>query len=212
MGLFNEKVISQTKDLLKEMRDPITLTSFSQEMTCEPCSSADAFIEELAAVDDRLRLEKKDFLRDRELAEGMGIHHIPALVLHRPDDGRPAVRYYGVPAGYEFGAFLRVLVLFSNGRVTEKVDPALLDGVGKDINLKVFVLVTCPSCPVMAHLCATLAFMSPRITTEIIEANTFVDLSTRFSVGAVPKIVINDTLEVVGVLPPQELVRRILAA
>jgi protein-disulfide isomerase len=63
----------------------------------------------------------------------------------------------------------------------------------------------------MAYLGGAMAHANPKITTEIIEANTFVDLSTRFTVGSVPKIVINDTVEVVGVLPPEELVRKIAA-
>jgi alkyl hydroperoxide reductase subunit AhpF len=193
MTLFSEDVIRQTREVLKGLRDPVTLTAYSQKTDCDPCAAADAFAEELTAIDDRLLLEKKDFLQEKELAEKVGIHHVPALVLHRPGDGRPAVRYYGVPGGHEFGALLRVLVQ-------------------KDINLKVFVLTTCPSCPVMAHLGAALAYHSPRITTEIIEANTFVDLAERFTVGTVPKIVINDAEELVGILPPEELVRRILAA
>ena len=116
------------------------------------------------------------------------------------------MRYYGIPSGYEFGAFLRVLVLYSTGTVVEKIDADRLAGLEKDVNLKVFVLVTCPSCPVMAYQGATLAWLSPKITTEVIEANSFVDLSNRFSVSTVPKIVINDTVEMTGVIPPDELV------
>ena len=54
----------------------------------------------------------------------------------------------------------------------------------RDINLKTFVLATCPSCPVMVYQVNGLAYLSFRVTAEIIEANTFVDLATRFTVGA----------------------------
>ena len=43
MGLFNEEVVSQTREVLKEMRDSLTLTYFSQEMESEVCASASAF-------------------------------------------------------------------------------------------------------------------------------------------------------------------------
>ena len=61
----------------------------------------------------------------------------------------------------------------------------------------------------MAYLAAALALVNPRITTEIIEANSFVDLSRRFKVSTVPKSVINDTLEVVGAVPSPELIEKI---
>jgi len=212
MGLFNEKVISETKEVLKGMEKSVRMTYFSQEMECEPCTSASLFVGEFAALDERLSVERKDFLADRELAKQLGVHHIPALLLHRPEDDRAAVRYYGIPGGYEFGAFLRTILLFSTGRYDQPLDRESLELIERDVNLKVFVLTTCPSCPVMAYLANGLAFLSPRITTEIIEANSFVDLSTRFTVGAVPKIVIDDRTEVAGVLPPEELIKRIIAA
>lgn len=211
VGLFNENVIGETKKVLKGMEKPLRMTFFSQEMECEPCTSASLFVGEFTALDERLSVERKDFLADRELAKKLGVHHIPALLLHRPEDDRAALRYYGVPGGYEFGAFLRAILLFSTGRYEQPLDRESLGLIDREVNLKVFVLTTCPSCPVMAYLAGGLAFLVPRITTEIIDANSFVDLSTRYNVGAVPKIVIDDRTEVAGVLPPEELIKRIIA-
>lgn len=211
MGMFSEKVVSETKEVLKGMEKPLRMTYFSQEMECEPCTSASHFVEEFTALDERLNVERKDFLADRDLASQLGVHHIPALLLHRPEDDRATVRYYGIPGGYEFGAFLRTILLFSTGRYEQPLDRESLELIERDVNLKVFVLTTCPSCPVMAYLASGLAFLSPRVTTEIIEANSFIDLSTRFTVGTVPKIVIDDGTEVTGVLPPEELIKRIIA-
>ena len=209
--MFNEKVIEQAREVLKKMREPLSLTYFTQEMECESCASMSSFVDELDRLDERLRISRKEFAQDRDLAAAMGVHHIPALVVHHPGDGRAAVRYYGLPGGYEFGAFLRILVLFSSGEKADSFDPATAAAIEKEVNLKVFVLTTCPACPVMAYLGGAMAHANPKITAEIIEANTFVDLSTRFTVGSVPKIVINDTVEIAGVLPPGELARRIAA-
>lgn len=211
MGMFSDKVVEETKQVLRGMTEPVRMTYFTQETECEPCTSTTRFIDEFIALDDRLTVERKDFLGDGDLAQQMGVHHVPALLLHGPAAGRPAVRYYGLPGGYEYGAFLKTLVLFSAGRFDQPMEKASLDLIDRDVNLKVFVLTTCPSCPVMVYLANGLAYLSPRVTAEIIEANVFVDLATRFTVGAVPKIIINDTAEVVGVLPPEELIRRILA-
>ena len=210
MAMLNEKVIEQAREVLKKMRDPLELTYFSQELECESCASMSSFVDEIGRLDDRLRITRKEFVRDRELAAEMGVHHIPSLVVHHPVDGRAAVRYYGLPGGYEFGAFLRILVLFSSGEKADSFDPATAAAIEKEVNLKVFVLTTCPACPVMAYLGGAMAHANPKITTEIIEANTFVDLSQKFDISSVPKIVLNDKVEIVGVLPPEELVKRIL--
>lgn len=212
MGLFDDKIKDQTKSILAEMKDPVEMLFFTREEDCELCGTADEFVDEVTALDTRLLLEKRDVLKDKELAQRLGIHHVPAIALRRSGDDDYRIRYFSIPGGHEFGAFLRTLVLLSTGEGDETVDADEVRAIEGQVNLKVFVLVTCPSCPVMAFLANTLAAMNPAISTEIIEANTFEDLTTRFTVGTVPKIVINDTVEVVGVLPPRELLSKIRGA
>ena len=212
MTMFNEKVLRETKEVLGGLKAPVALTFFAREKDCGHCSQVDAFAEEIIAVDDRLKLVKKDLGQDGELAAKLGIERAPALVLAHPHEDRSPVRYFGLPGGYEFGAFLRVLVLFSTGTMAERIEVSSLEKLKKDVNIKTFVLTTCPSCPAMAYLTAALAFVSPHVTTEIIEANTFADLAARFSVSTVPKIVINDSVEITGVLPPSQLIAKILEA
>lgn len=212
MGIFSEKVVRETKEVLNELRDPVTLTLFTRDTGCEHCPQASSFTEELVGLDDRLRCEKRDLERDGDLAKELGIDQVPALALSREGGRNGAVVYYGIPGGYEFGAFLRVLVLFSTAAMAERVDVSPLKRLTGEVNIKVFVLTSCPSCPVMAYLCAALAFLKDGIRTEVIEANTFPDLASRFSVATVPKTVINDAKEITGVLSPSELMERILEA
>jgi protein-disulfide isomerase len=44
---------------------------------------------------------------------------------------------------------------------------------------------------------------------EMIEAQTFYDLSTKFNVSGVPKIIINDSLELVGNQPIERFLEQI---
>jgi len=57
-----------------------------------------------------------------------------------------------------------------------------------------------------------MAIASPRITAECIEATEFPELSQRYRVMAVPKIVINDTVEFEGALPEREFLGAVLQA
>jgi hypothetical protein len=50
-----------------------------------------------------------------------------------------------------------------------------------------------------------MAVESEHVTADVIEATEFPDLSRRYGVRGVPKIVINETTEFVGALPEAEI-------
>ena len=54
------------------------------------------------------------------------------------------------------------------------------------------------------------ALASDRIRSECVEANEFPDLSRRYQVMAVPKIVINDRVEFEGAIPERDFVNAVL--
>lgn len=57
-----------------------------------------------------------------------------------------------------------------------------------------------------------MAIASPRVTAECIEATEFPELSQRYRVMAVPKIVINDKVEFEGALPEHDFLGAVLQA
>ena len=61
----------------------------------------------------------------------------------------------------------------------------------------------------MAH---QLAVESEHVTADVIEAQEFPDLSRRYGVRGVPKIVINDHTEFVGALPEAQYVAHVREA
>ena len=50
------------------------------------------------------------------------------------------------------------------------------------------------------------------VTADVIEANEFPDLSRRYGVSGVPKVIINDKVEFTGAVPEQHLVAAIQQA
>jgi Thioredoxin domain len=62
------------------------------------------------------------------------------------------------------------------------------------------------------RLAQHMAIASTRVTAECIEATEFPDLSQRYRVMAVPKIVINDTVEFEGALPERDFLGAVLRA
>ena len=62
------------------------------------------------------------------------------------------------------------------------------------------------------RLAQHMSIASDRIRSECVEANEFPDLSRRYQVMAVPKIVINDRVEFEGAIPEQDFVKAVLQA
>jgi len=57
-----------------------------------------------------------------------------------------------------------------------------------------------------------MSIASDRIRSECVEANEFPELSQRYHVMAVPKIIINDRVEFEGAIPERDFVNAVLQA
>ena len=57
-----------------------------------------------------------------------------------------------------------------------------------------------------------MAIVSPKVTADVIEAQEFPDLSNRFRVTGVPKIVINDQQEMLGAQREKKFVEEVVKA
>lgn len=139
MALLNGKVTEETRQILAGLRDPVRVSLFTQA-GCAACGPVAEFAAEVAALSPLLRLETRDITADAAEAGRLGVERVPALALARAAEQRAPVLYHGVPAGHEFGAFLRTLILLSTGRGMTGVDAAAVAPIARPTNLKVFVL------------------------------------------------------------------------
>ena len=62
------------------------------------------------------------------------------------------------------------------------------------------------------RLAQHMSIASERVRSECIEATEFPELSQRYQVSAVPKIVINDRVEFAGAIPESDFVNAVLQA
>lgn len=117
------------------------------------------------------------------------------------------VRFYGTPAGYEFSSLLTGII--DSGRDEETLSRGtmeFLDGLDRDLHIKVFVTPTCPHCPPSVVLAHRMAAYSPRVTAEAIEANEFQETAVKYGVQGVPRTVINETFSAEGSQPESYLI------
>ena len=63
----------------------------------------------------------------------------------------------------------------------------------------------------MVYLCNSIAAASPHVTADVVDADAFPELVSRFQVGTVPKLVIDGTVHVTELLSAAALIEKIAA-
>jgi glutaredoxin-like protein len=104
MGVLKEKDKEKVTNVLKGMEKDVTVVMFTQEMECPRCEMTRLMLEEISGLSDKLSFEVHDFVADADLAKKYGVDKIPATVLLGDKDY--GIRFYGVPAGYEFNVLI----------------------------------------------------------------------------------------------------------
>lgn len=178
---------------------------------CETCGPTQNLLEEVTALDPRLRLSVHSVASDPVTPQALGIDYLPAVLIGR--DGESNLRYYGIPSGYEFAAFLDDVIAVSRGESGLSAETkAALAGLTRDVHLQVFVTPTCPYCPKASRLAHAFAQESPRVRADVIEALEFPHLAARYGVYGVPRTVVNETGGFEGARPEAVLLAEILRA
>lgn len=145
------------------------------------------------------------------LVREIGVSRVPTLVLRGAAHG--ILRYLGIPAGLEFGTLLEDLAAVSRGTTSLTTESRTkLATLTKPVHVQVFVTPTCPYCPKVASLAHQAPVENANDTADVIENSEFPDLATQYHVRGVPKIVMNDVIELVGAQPEAAFVDAMLKA
>jgi len=111
MGLLRDSDVEEIRTRLAEMVSPVKLVHFTQELNLEHGRQTQELLEELSAISDKLSLEKYNYLLDQEKAAEYGVDKVPATVIRNGKDY--GIRFFGLPAGYEFSAILDAILAVS---------------------------------------------------------------------------------------------------
>lgn len=175
------------------------------------CKQTRQLLEKVAGLSDKIELKIVDFKTDKETAAAYGIDKVPATaILGEVDYG---IRIYGIPSGYEYSALIEDIVDVSRRKtgLSDKTKEAL-KAVDKGVLIQVFVTPTCGYCTLAVRLAHQFAMESPFIRAEMIESTGFPELSNRYNVRGVPKIIINDSFSFEGAVPEEEFLENVLKA
>jgi len=146
MGLINEGIKSKLKNIFSQLKDDVTLKVFTQELECPTCRDNTNFMQEISELSYKIKIDVLNFVLNKDEAEKLKIDKIPATaILGDKDYG---IRFFGIPAGYEFNSFINAIKMVSLKDSSLKEDiKQKIKLVNKPVNIKVFVTLTCPYCP-----------------------------------------------------------------
>jgi glutaredoxin-like protein len=212
MGLIHDEHKEHLKmELNEKLENPTKIIMFTQEVECQFCVQTRQLINELAALNDKIKVEIYDFLADSEKAKEYGVDKVPAIVIMGEKDY--GIRFYGLPYGYELQTLLEGIINVSRGRtdVLEETKKKLRE-IKTPVHIQVFVTLTCPYCPIVASIAYKFAMENDLIKADVIEASEFPHLALKYGVMGVPKTVINDKTEFVGALPEDLFLEHVLLA
>jgi glutaredoxin-like protein len=212
MSILSEQQSNRLRsEFAQNLTKPVTLSVFTQEFECNYCKETRELAQELASLSDKIRVQVFDFLKDKERAGEYGIDNVPATVIE--GTRKTQAKFYGVPAGYEFSTLLKDIVQSSRGETElSSATRSTLSTVRAPVHIRVFVTQTCPYCPGMVSLAHQFAMENDNIKADMIEVNEFPQLAIKYNVMGVPKTVINESIELVGMQPEEEFMRQIEAA
>lgn len=212
MALLTDNIRHSVQEMFADLHRPVRLVMFTQEVECDFCAETRQLVEELATLSDKLSAEVHDFVQDADLARSYGVDKIPAIVL-LSDSQDYGVRFYGIPAGYEFTSLVEAIRLVSSGNPNLKPSTVeTLRNLNRDVHIQVFVTPTCPYCPQAVYLAHRMAVASPRVRADMVEVTEFPHLAVRYQVMGVPRTVINETVHIEGAAPEPIVLNRLLQA
>lgn len=211
MAILEDKQKEQLKEIFQRLDREVRVLLFSQEFECPHCKLTREMIEEVAALSDKIKLSQLDFALNQDEAEQHGVDKIPAIVIRGEKDY--GIRYFGVPAGYEFTSVIEDLLMVSSqkhGLAPEAL--AELEKIDQPVRLQVFVSPTCPYCPKAVRAAHKLALASDLVSADMVETSAFPHLVQKFEVSGVPRTQITDDYGFVGPVAEKDLATEILIA
>ena len=130
---------------------PVTLRLFTEpagglyvpgRRTCESCPEAEALMNEVAALSDRIHLEVINVAAQPEVAREWGVNLTPTISVDGGSDA--GVRFVGLPDGYEFTSFVETLVSAGSepGHGLQADTLQQLASLTGDVDIKTFVTPT----------------------------------------------------------------------
>ena len=192
MSILTSQELEIARSTLEALQNPVVIkVNLTKDALAKKFRN---FIEPLAAVSSKLQ---------------------PIFTTYAEDDPptieiKPNLRYMALPGGREMAPFLQTLISRSQGETSlaERTLSRLTTFI-TPTKVAVMVSPTCPHCPIVVGLVNQLALASIYLEVTIIDITLFADFAQKYSIQAVPTLVIDEKEQLVGNISEDLLVDKL---
>ena len=210
-----------SEEELVEIKDFLTkhLSNINEEINlkvlldatnvCHYCADVKLITKLINEVNPKINVTYYNLATDVEIAKKYNVTKAPVIIFEKGNKNN--IRYLGIPAGFEFPVFVETIAAFANNSTKlSSTSKEKLKKIDKPVIIRILVTLSCPYCPLAARLSNYFAIFNDKIISEIVDVNEFEEYAVKYDVSAVPKIVINDKIELLGAQPESKFVEAIL--
>jgi glutaredoxin-like protein len=127
--------------IFKLINKDVRIVMFTQEFECDYCKITKELLEEVSGLSEKIFFDVHDFMKEADLAKDYGLDKIPATILLGDRDY--GIRFYGVPAGYEFTSFVEDIIDVSRRDAgLSKEVLTELSGIDQPVHIQVMISPT----------------------------------------------------------------------
>ena len=156
MALLKGSDRVQVQKEFAKIQSPVKLVFFTQALDCEYCPLTKQVLEEIVSLSDKIQLQTYNFVTDKDAVAQYQIARVPAVAIVRVEtqmvlvsggaqtrDRDYGIRYYGVPAGFEFASLVGDITDVSLGESgLSAQSKAALKQLKEPVHLQVFTTPT----------------------------------------------------------------------
>ncbi len=211
MNVLSAAETARATARLAQLQHAVHLHLFTQAADCESCDDTRRLLADLVALAPSLIVEEHDLGLDREIAATFTVDRAPAIAIVGDTDA--GIRFLGAPVGHELWALLDAFVLVSaRDSGLSATSRKKLAELTSPVSVQVFSTPTCVYCSQAVALAHRAALESPHVSATGVSVIEFPDLIRQHRVTGVPKIVLNDRVELLGAQPEDVFIDAVIDA
>jgi hypothetical protein len=182
---------------LAGLRRPVKLILFTSDVNCDACPAARELAAAIRAASPRVVLETYDLTMDRDKSQEYAVTRAPAFVVQGP--GVRSVTFSGSVEDVALVLLLDAIAGVSDDREWfpgQVLGPLAM--LSKPVSVQVLIENDCNLCRPVAETAIGLALSSRYVATEIIMADEYPELLSRYRVKVLPYTIFGPKLHLDG--------------
>ncbi|WP_457625409.1 thioredoxin family protein [Persephonella sp.] len=199
--MLSEDIKKQLEKEFKELIDPVELVLHKDGS--ELSDEIEDLLKDISSISEKIHYRQSSLIE---------CFDYPCIAVNTVEKDF-GIRFMGKPDGGEFNPFIKTILMVSKNEydLTERT-VELIEELDRQVDIKIFITKGCGWCPPVMLKMFSFALVSDYINATAIDCYAFQDLALKYNVAAVPKVVINDKAEFVGLREENEILGHIFGA